>query len=372
MKIAVFYYIKFSGAKRVVQEHVKGLKSLGHSVDVYTTDSAIDIFDPGKFADHKYTFNFKPLDLRLPLLGRIKSDYIDTFLSLRILHKKIAAEIDAKKYDIVLVHTDINTQAPFLLRYLKTNNVYYCLEPLRNAYEYSLQLKGNFSYLNLFYEKLNRWIRKNIDRTNTLAAKNILTLSLFARERIIAAYDLYPKISYLGVDESVFKPNAVKKKNQVFFVAEKYPIYGYDLAQKAISLIPLGIRPKLKIVSWKNNNGERLSDEELATLYSESLVTLSLSRFDTFGLVPLESMSCGVPVIALNVAGYRETMIDGSTGYLVDFDVKQIADKIIYLMENKKVAEQMGKNGRKWIENNWTWKKEVKELEVLLKEFVKQ
>ena len=161
MKIAVFYYIKFSGAKRVVQEHVKGLRALGNVVDVYTTDSALDIFDPGKFADNKYLYNFSPTKLNVPILKRIKADFIDTFLSLRLLHKKIAKDIDSRKYDIVLVHTDINIQAPFLLRYLRTKNVYYCLEPLRNAYEYSLRLKGNFSLVNIFYENLNRWIRKN-------------------------------------------------------------------------------------------------------------------------------------------------------------------------------------------------------------------
>ena len=245
------------------------------------------------------------------------------------------------------------------------------MEPLRNAYEYSLRLKDKPSLLNKLYENLNRWIRKNIDRKNVLAAKAILTLSLFARERIIAAYDLYPKISYLGVDESVFKPLKVKKRNQVLFVAEKYPIYGYDLAQKAINLIPAAIRPQLKIVSWKKKNGDRLSDKELAVLYNESLVTLSLSRFDTFGLVPLESMACGVPVIALNVAGYRETIINKKTGYLVDFAVSEIAEKIIFLIQNEKTREEMSKNGRKWVEDNWTWKRQVKILNEIIIQIAK-
>jgi glycosyltransferase involved in cell wall biosynthesis len=371
MKIAVFYCIRFSGAKRVVQEHVKGLRSLGNAVDIYTTDSASDIFDPGKFADNKYLYNFNPKVLKLPILERIKADFVDTFLSLRLLHKQIAKDIDSRKYDIVLVHTDINTQAPFLLRYLKTKNVYYCLEPLRNAYEYSLRLKGNFSPINFLYENLNRWIRKNIDRQNALAANAILTLSLFARERIIAAYDLYSKVSYLGVDDALFKQLKIKKKRQVLFVAEKQPIYGYDLAQKAMSLIPVGIRPQLKIVSWKHKNGDRLSDRELVTLYNQSLVTLSLSRFDTFGLVPLESMACGVPVIALNVAGYRETIIDKKTGYLVDFDPSEMAEKIVFLLENENIREEMGQKGRKWVEDKWTWKNKIKDLDEMLRAFAK-
>ena len=371
MKIAIFYHIHFSGAKRVVQEHVKGLRLLGNSVDIYTTDKAKDIFDPAIYANNKFYYEFKPKSINIPIIKRIKEDFYDTFFSLRVLHKKIAKDIDSKNYDIALVHIDINTQAPFLLNFLKTKNVYFCLEPLRNGYEYSLRLKENVSYLNKVYENINRWIRKRIDLSNTLNADYILTLSLFARERIIAAYDLYPKISYLGVDEKVFRPKNIKKQKQVFFVAEKYPIYGYDLAVKALSLIPKEIRPKLKIISWTKENGDRLSDEELVDIYNHSFITLSLSRFDTFGLVPLESMACGVPVIVLNVAGYRETILDKNTGYLVDFNPKEIAEKIIYLINNPKVAKKMGKSGRKWIEDKWTWEIHVKKLNDILKEFIK-
>ena len=104
--------------------------------------------------------------------------------------------------------------------------------------------------------------------------------------------------------------------------------------------------------------------------YNESILTLSLSRFDTFGLVPLESMACGVPVIALNVAGYREIVLNNKTGFLVDFDPKEIADKIIFLLENSKETEIMGKAAREWVEKNWTWEMHIKRLNKLLSEFV--
>ncbi|MEK7160183.1 MAG: glycosyltransferase family 4 protein [Patescibacteria group bacterium] len=370
MRIAIFYHIQFSGAKRVVQEHTKGLVSFRNTVDIYTTDNAKDIFDPGIYASNKFYYEFSPKSINFPVVKRIKSDFYDTFLSLKILHKKIAKDIDKRNYDIVLVHTDINTQAPFLLKFLKTKNVYFCLEPLRNAYEYSLRLKDNVSFLNKFYEDLNRTIRKKIDLKNALSANNILTLSLFARERIIAAYDLYPKISYLGVNEKVFKPKNIKKIKQVFFVAEKYSIYGYDLAKEAINLIPQKIRPNLKIVSWTKHNGDRLSDEELSNIYNQSIATLSLSRFDTFGLVPLESMSCGIPVIALNVAGYRETIKDKETGFLVDYNAKEISEKIMYFLNNPDKAKEFGENGRRWIGEKWTWEKQISKLNSLLEELI--
>lgn len=369
MKIAIFYNIPFSGAKRAVFEHIKRLKSLGNSVNVYTIDQKSDIFSPLGIADNLYEYSFSPKKIDIPVINRFKKDFIDTFITLKNLHKKIALDIDREDYDIVLVHIDILTQAPYVLRYLKTKNVYFCLEPLRNAYEYSLRLKKGL-FLNKLYEHINRFLRKSIDRKNTHCADNILALSLFGRERIIAAYDLYPEISYLGVDESVFKPLKIKKKKQILFVADKSYVYGYDLAKKAIELIPKSKRPELKVIEWKKDNNERLSDFDMTKQYNESILTLSLSRFDTFGLVPLESMACGVPVVALNVAGYREIVRDKVTGFLVDFDPREIADKIIYLLNNLEETRDMGRAGRKWIEENWTWEKNVKKLNNLLKEYV--
>jgi glycosyltransferase involved in cell wall biosynthesis len=343
---------------------------MGNSVDVYTTDAAKDIFDPLVAANNGFVYKFAPSSLNLPILGRLKSDFIDTFCLLKNVHKKIARDIDAKGYDVVLVNIDTHTQAPFILRYLKTKSVYYCLEPLRNAYEYSLRIQDSISFLNRFYENLNRWIRKNIDRKNARSCSQILALSLFGRERIIGAYDLYAKVLGLGVNESFFKPQLSKKKNQVLFIAAKDSLFGYDLAKKAVNLIPKNIRLELKIVTWKKENSERMPDKEVVKLYNESVATLSLSKFDTSGLVPLESMACGVPVIALNVGGYREIVVDGENGFLVEFNPEQIAEKLLYLINNPEKAVEMGKKGRKMIEADWTWKKQVKQLNAILTETV--
>lgn len=370
MKIAVYYNLAYGGAKRVVQEHVKGLISLGHQVDVYTHDTAVDGFTPGKAATQEYNYLYKPKAVSIPVIKRIIKD-IDVFWGLQKLHKKIAHDIDSRTYDIVLVHTDTYTQSPFILKFLKTNNVYFCLEPLRMVYEYSLRVSDSLSLFNKLYESVNRYIRKKIDQQNARAAKRTLSLSLFGREYMIHAYNLYPKISYLGVDEKLFRPLSVKKKKQILFLAEKEYIYGYDLALAAMQLIPEQRRPELKIV-FGTKKSQRITDEELVKVYNESLLTLSLSRYDTFGLVPLESMACEIPVIALNVAGYRETVIDNKTGYLVDFDPQEIAKKILLLLDNPDVSKRMGKEGRKWIEEKWTWKKQIAILEKLLTGFIKQ
>lgn len=369
MKIAIFYNLTFSGAKRTALEHVKGLKALGHIVDVYTLDRGHDIFDPGNIADNEFRYEYQPKIINIPFLKRIAKDLSD-FILLKAIHKKIAQDIDKKKYDIALIHTDKFTQAPFILRFLKTKNVYFCLEPLKMVYEYGLRISDNLSFLNRTYEAINRYIRKKIDRENAMAADFSMAISYFGRELMIQAFDMYPKISYLGVNTEQFKNLNISKKNQILFVGQKLKLNGYEYALEAMKLIPKKIRPELKVLSILKGSKDRLLDEEIIELYNESLITLSLSNFDTFGLVALESLACGVPVIAFNVAGYRETMINGKTGYLVDFSASEIANKITKLIKDSELRTKMGRFGRDWVEKQWTWKKQIKHLEKLLLEYV--
>jgi glycosyltransferase involved in cell wall biosynthesis len=367
MKIAIFYNLPASGAKRAVYEHIKGLRKLGHSVDVYTTDTDT-FFNIAEVASNVYIYQQNFL-LDIPFFTQIGKD-INTFIITPNLHKRIASDIDKNNYDITLIHTDIITQAPFILRFLKTKSVYFCLEPLKIAYEYQLRISDSLGIFHRFHDTVQRFLLKKIDRENALRANFTTAISLFGRELMIQAYNVYPKISYLGVDTNVFKSIPMKKKNQILFIGQKIPMNGYHLALRAIEMIPQSMRPVLKAVSWTKNKHERLSDEALVKLYNESLITVSLSTFDTFGLVTLESLACGTPVIAHNVAGYRETMIQGKTGFLVDFSPSDIAKKIVYLLENREKARKMGEFGKKWVHSHWTWTKHIKELEKLLFLFI--
>src|SRR3989344_5080287 len=365
MKIAVFYNLPFSGAKRTVFEHVRGLKSLGHAIDVYTIDTHHDIFDPGSIAHNEYRYVYRPKIINVPFLKHLTNDICDFYI-LKSVHKKIAEDIDKRKYDIALVHTDKLTQAPFILRFLKTKKVYFCLEPLKIVYEYGLKMADNLSFPNKVYESFNRYMRKKIDRVNARFSDSSFAISYFGRELMIQAFDLYPKISYLGVDTKKFKKLNMRKRNQILFIGQKLKMNGYNYAQEAVQLIPKSIRPNLKILSIADHKNDRLSDEDIIELYNESLVTLCLSNFDTFGLVVLESLACEVPVIAFNVAGYRETMINGKTGFLVDFTSVEIAERITLFLKNPDLSRSMGEKGREWVEKNWTWRKQIKELENLL------
>lgn len=365
MKLAVYYNLDFSGAKRSVFEQVRRLRALGHEIDVYTTDAKNDLFDPGKVANREYRFDYRRVTLKIPFLRKLSEDLSDFYL-LRRLHKHIAKEIDKNSYDICLINTDKFTQAPFVLRYLKSKKVYFCLEPLKIGYEYGLRISDDFSVVHKLYESINRFVRKKIDRDNARASDTALAISYFGRELMIQSFDIYPKVTHLGVDEKVFKKANIRKKNQVLFIGQKLKMNGYDYAVEAIKLIPKNIRPRLKVISISDSGRGRLTDKEIVYHYNESLITLSLSNFDTFGLVPLESLACEVPVIAFNVAAYRETILNKKTGFLVDFDSYEIAQKIIYLLKSPNIINSMGKEGRKQIEIEWTWDRQIKKLEKFL------
>ncbi len=366
MRIAVFYNLNFGGAKRAAYEHVKRLRERGHLVDVYTTDLETDAFDFSKVSSNQFIYSYHQIEGKIPFLSRFLNDF-KTFYFLNRLHKKIAEEIDNKKYDLVLAHPDKITQSPFLLRHLKTKSVYYCQEPLRIAYEYVLRPERGIGVIKYAYEQITRFIRKKVDIENVRSATFTVASCYHVRERMIEAYGIYPYVSYLGIDTEIFHPIKVKKKKQILFIGSKSVWNdGYDLVEKVLRLIPKNQRPSVKIISWKDKNNERLTDEQLIKEYNGSIVSLCLSRLETFGLVPLESMATGTPVIATKISGHRETIIDEQSGFLTDFDPVEIKEKLLMLINDHRLADKISKEARKQAELNWSWKKRIKELEKLL------
>lgn len=74
------------------------------------------------------------------------------------------------------------------------------------------------------------------------------------------------------------------------------------------------------------------------------------------GIVYLEASACALPVIAGDSGGAPDALIDGQTGFVVDgLDINQIADRVLYLIENPRVAQEMGEAGRAWVESDWSW-----------------
>jgi D-inositol-3-phosphate glycosyltransferase len=81
--------------------------------------------------------------------------------------------------------------------------------------------------------------------------------------------------------------------------------------------------------------------------YSAAQVVVVPSHYESFGMVALEAMACGTPVIASDVGGLPYTVQDGKTGYLVpQGDPEALAEKIALVLSNPALARQLGTNGR--------------------------
>jgi glycosyltransferase involved in cell wall biosynthesis len=73
------------------------------------------------------------------------------------------------------------------------------------------------------------------------------------------------------------------------------------------------------------------------------------------GIVPIEAMATGKPVLASRVGGLKHRIVDGKTGYLVEKNnPKDLAEKILRLLKSKKLLKKMEKGARKHVEDNYT------------------
>jgi len=365
MKIAFFHNLPTGGAKRVLYEQVKFF-SRKSRVDIYEiSDERNDLFEFENIGCKIYRYTFV-LNSKLPrILARLSSDY-KNIVSLNTLHKKIAQDIDNGKYNFVIVHPDRYTQAPYLLRYLKTHHFYYCHELLRIGHEKELRISDSLSCINKMYESLTRKIRKAIDKKNAMSAMKIIANSNFIKRKVKNEYGKECVVCYPGIDPLVFRARAKIKKNKILFVGEPNLINGYNLIEESLAFIEKNKRPKIDIVNFLSGN-LILSDKQLSRLYSESLLTVCLSYNEPFGMVALESMACETPVIAVNEGGYKETVINGVTGFMIKRNPTQLAKRINDLTGDRNLVKELGENGRREVLKRWTWSHHFQSLEKIVK-----
>jgi len=77
--------------------------------------------------------------------------------------------------------------------------------------------------------------------------------------------------------------------------------------------------------------------------YSAAEVLVMPSHYESFGMVALEAMACGTPVVASQVGGLAFLVQDGVTGYVVpDGDPLALADRLIHLIEDSNLRHKMG------------------------------
>lgn len=120
-----------------------------------------------------------------------------------------------------------------------------------------------------------------------------------------------------------------------------------------------------KVIFIENGNEEtKLQALDIAD------VCLVPSDYESFGLVALEAQAAGVPVVASWVGGLKHIIIEGKTGlFLKEITTREIADKILFLLNSDSTRSRMGSNGQEFA-RNFSWDTVSDRLLDLYKEIV--
>lgn len=360
MKIAFFHELPKGGVTRFIIEVTKLLKK-NHTLDLFVIDELRND-EVSQHFDNVYFFNFVSKTWEgHNWKVRLYKDTIE-LIKLYFVHKKIAKKVKKNNYDFLFINASQFINSPFLLRFESTIKIFYCHDPYyRLIYDPLCRIQDNISFAKKIYEKINRSIRKVLDKQNLNKAIFLIANSNFTKMKIKKTHERKSVVVYPGVNPYFFSPSKVKKNIDILFIGSLSQIDGYDLFQEIQKHFKTNFKVKtlLKEEGW-------MSDKELLDIYRRSKVVLCFGFNEAFGSIPLEAMACGVPVVAINKGGYKETVVNNKTGFLVTRNPKFIALKIEFLLKNPAIIKIMSKNARKHILDNFTWERTVEGIESFL------
>ncbi len=214
-------------------------------------------------------------------------------------------------------------------------------------------------------------LRLETERELAQNCSHIITATPQEKKALIQHYGARPeRISVIpcGVNLELFQPvdKAMAKQRLgltgdklILFVGRIEPLKGIAQLLRAVPLLPDTRRLRLLIIGGDEQSRyemERLKElartlrieesvtflglvkqEQLPYFYSAADVCVSPSYYESFGLVPLESLACGTPVVATNVGAVRSIIRHDELGYIVaDNSPRLLADKIALLLSRPK------------------------------------
>jgi glycosyltransferase involved in cell wall biosynthesis len=176
----------------------------------------------------------------------------------------------------------------------------------------------------------------------------------------------------------------------VLSVGALTPNKGFDFIIQGLGQVAANLRPKLVIVSNYQEPAERVyleqlaqrhqvqlmlrtlvPNEELVRLYNVAKMVVYAPILEPFGLVPLEAMACGTPVVAVREGGVHESVMDERTGLLVERNAQAFALAVERLLQDHELAVRLGRQARDYTLAEWTWDQSIQKLEAQLHSVVK-
>ena len=395
MRIALYHNLPSGGAKRAVFEWVRRL-AVEDTIDVYSLATADHSFcDVRPFVSKHKVYEFSSRRSFRSPFGRI--NHLQRWRDLGDLDRlqqKIATEINAGGYDIVFANTCAFTFVPAILKYIDIPSVYYLHEPFGPGLERvdSRNVPSHRSWRHtvdhydpfkeLYWDRLHLIQRQSMQKTGKLLANSHFTAqcnqAVFGRESTFCP---------LGVDLNDFQPIPGSSREEfVFSVGEMSLRKGFDFLIESLAKIPADRRPQLKLACNSVKSGEldyinelahrtrvdvqvlyKLDVAKLRDYYNRARLCVYTPIREPFGLVPLEAMACGTPVVGVREGGVMESIVHERTGLLVERDPDRFAAAIQSLLANPGLAETYGRNAREHVVQNWSWDRSVSLLSSQLK-----
>lgn len=255
-------------------------------------------------------------------------------------------------------------------------------EPPRMLYDlknYTLERKDlslSKKILFKYFSPLIKYVNLKYTQSDEIVAN-----SLYSKKYLERVYKKQVNnVVYPGVDWERF---IVKKgnKNILLVVNRLFPEKRVDLAIKSLKYLGdhvlwiVGTGPHEKILKKLVSDLDlekrvffwgHVNEDKLREIYAECFCTIFTPIREPFGMVALESMAAGKPVIGSNEGGFTEIMANKKHGFLVNPYPKIIAEKIGYLTENSEVYKKMSENCIKTAKY-YSWDKMSQELLEILK-----
>jgi glycosyltransferase involved in cell wall biosynthesis len=258
---------------------------------------------------------------RLPWPGRLYRHYLP-------LYPAAVEMFDLDRYDLVISSSHCAVKSVVVRG--GATHVCYCHSPMRYAWD---QFNAYFGpdQVGKWPSRALRPVMAGLARWDAATAGRVdrfLANSQYVAGRIRRYYNRGSTVVYPPVDTEFFRPDPLQAHPGAggLVVSALVPYKRLDLAIDACRLAktPLkivGQGPELarlqqlargadvEFLGWR-------SDDEVRELYRSAAVVL-LPGTEDFGIVPVEAQACGIPVVARDDGGARETVVDGVTGALV-------------------------------------------------------
>lgn len=306
------FLVSYGGAERVFQD----IAELYPEAPIYTLLS-----DPKLTEKH-----FPGRDIRTSWLGKLPR-FIQKRYRLFLPFFPAAVEsLDLREFDLVISSSGAWSKG--IITRLHTTHIAYLHSPMRYAWDYhesylqELGARGRRSiFTRLLMSYLRIWDKQAAERPDVL-----LVNSEFTRERIKKYYRREAQVVYPGVSLSEKTPKQVQggdeKRHHFLVVSRLTKSKRVEVAVEAFNklklpLVVVGAGPEekrlKKIASGNIRFTGFVDDSELENLYRGARALIFPSEED-FGMVAVEALSFGVPVIGLDYGGLREIVVPGETG----------------------------------------------------------